>query len=196
MDCSTRNKYKNQISGAMHNNYYGAESGGIRGLNSDYKLILLLAMALFCSQPLLAAEKNTLAPDFLLPTQNNISLSLSSLKGNAVLVNFWASWCKPCREEIPELINIYNKYNEKGFRLIGINIDKEKNNADRFINQFKINYTVLFDPQMGTIGDYKARGMPSSFIIDKNGMIREIIYGFSEKKKQLIESKIAELIAE
>ena len=196
MDCSTRNKYKKQITGVMYKNYYGAESGGIRGLSSSTFCILLLVIASLCSQSLLAAEKNTPAPDFSLPTQDSDSLSLSSLKGNAVLVNFWASWCKPCREEIPELIDIYDRYRHQGLRLVGINIDAEKNNADRFINHFQINYTIVFDPQMGTIEKYKARGMPSSFIIDKKGMIREIVYGFSKEKKQFIESRIAELIAE
>jgi len=180
----------------MFKNYYGAESGESRGLNLCKKMILLLAMVLCFSQSLLAAEKYTPAPDFSLPTQDNQIVSLSSLKGNPVLVNFWASWCKPCREEIPELIKLYKKYNDKGFRLIGINIDKDKQNAERFINHFQINYTVAFDSQMSAINEYKAVGMPSSFIIDKNGMIRAIIYGFSENKKQLIESKIAELIAE
>ena len=157
---------------------------------------LLLAIALVNSQLSAAAEKNSPAPEFNLPTQNSETVSLTSLKGKTVLVNFWASWCKPCRKEIPELVNIFKKYKDQGFEIVGINIDKEKQNATRFMKEFNINYTVAFDPQMNVINRYEAVGMPSSFIVDKNGMIREIVYGFSDKKKKIIETNISGLLAE
>lgn len=157
---------------------------------------LLLAVFMANSQFSVAAEKNSPAPEFSLPTQNSEPVSLSSLKGKTVIVNFWASWCKPCRKEIPELINIFNKYKDQGFEIVGINIDNEKQNATRFIKEFAINYTVAFDPEMNVINSYKATGMPSSFIVDKNGMVREIVYGFSDKKKEIIEKNITALLAE
>jgi thiol-disulfide isomerase/thioredoxin len=128
--------------------------------------------------------------------QNNETVSLSALKGRTVLVNFWASWCKPCQKEIPELNRIYEKFSAQGFSIVGINIDKEKANAERYMERIPISYTVAFDSGMSVIDDYKAPGMPSSYIIDKNGIVREIIYGFSEKKKALIESSITALLNE
>jgi peroxiredoxin len=161
-------------------------------------IMVMLAMAAMslCIDAAVAAEKNAPAPDFSLTTQRNETVSLSALKGKTVLVNFWASWCKPCRKEIPELNNIYEKYKAQGFNIIGINIDKEKPNAELFMERIPIQYTVAFDPEMTVINEYKATGMPSSFIIDKNGIVREIVYGFSDKKKALIESSITALLNE
>lgn len=173
----------------------GAESGGIR-YDSLGKHLMLIAVLFAISVGSHAAEKNSAAPEFSLPTQSNSSISLSELQGKTILVNFWASWCKPCQKEIPELIKIHNKYKNQGLELIGINIDQEKQNAVSLIEKFNINYTVAFDPNMTAINKYKAVGMPCSFIIDRNGIIREIVYGFSESKKQLIESKITRLLME
>lgn len=159
-------------------------------------MVMTLAAVSICVGTADAAEKNSPAPDFTLPTQNNETVSLAAFKGKAVIVNFWASWCKPCRKEIPELNNIYEKYKAQGFNIVGINIDKEKSNAELFMERIPIQYTVAFDPDMTAINEYKARGMPSSFIIDKNGMVREIVYGFSEEKKALIESSITALLNE
>jgi peroxiredoxin len=182
----------------MRRKIHGVESGGIQYKLHFAKFILLIAAGIAYSQFAIAADKNTLAPDFSLPVLTNTSesVSLSSLKGKPVIVNFWASWCKPCRKEIPELIKIYDKYKDQGFNIVGINIDQEKHNADTFAKAFQISYTVAFDPQMEVINSYKATGMPSSFIVDKNGVIREIVYGFSDSKKELIETSITALLAE
>jgi peroxiredoxin len=167
-------------------------------IRQQISVMVLLAMAAvsICFGTAVAAEKNSPAPDFSLPAQNNETVSLSALKGRTVLVNFWASWCKPCQKEIPELNRIYEKFSAQGFSIVGINIDKEKANAERYMERIPISYTVAFDSGMSVIDDYKAPGMPSSYIIDKNGIVREIIYGFSEKKKALIESSITALLNE
>ena len=183
----------------MNTNGRAVLSGGTAYIHIRHRarVLVIAAMTLFCVCETNAAEINSPAPDFSLPVHNNNeTVSLSSLKGQTVIVNFWASWCKPCRKEIPELNVIYDKYKARGFSIVGINIDKEKPNAELFMERIPIQYTVAFDPDMKTIDEYKARGMPSSFIIDKNGMVREIVYGFSEEKKALIESSITALLNE
>jgi peroxiredoxin len=188
----------------MNTNGRTAFLGGIAHYHIRHRarILVIATMTLFCVCETYAAEINSPAPDFSLPVlslpihNNNETVSLSSLKGQTVIVNFWASWCKPCRKEIPELNNIYEKFKAQGFNIVGINIDKEKPNAELFMERIPIQYTVAFDPDMTVINEYKARGMPSSFIIDKNGVVREIVYGFSEKKKALIESSITALLNE
>ncbi|MBA4406223.1 hypothetical protein C0389_03015 [bacterium] len=120
-----------------------------------------------------AAQKSSaLAPDFTLPTSDGKTLKLSDLKGKVVIVDFWATWCPPCRKGIPDLIALKKKYGSKGFEIIGVSVDTEtKSEVVPFIKDYKINYPVVYG-NMNVYQQYGGiRAIPTSFVIDKQGKI-------------------------
>jgi peroxiredoxin len=136
------------------------------------------------------------APDFSLPTLTGEKVTLGAFKGKAVLLNFWASWCTPCREELPELQKMYQKYHKQGFEVIGINIDKKQANAEKFVQRFALSFPVVLDPDSSTISKYEGRAMPTSYLIDRQGMIRQVFFGFNQKKLPDMEKAVVEAMNE
>lgn len=118
------------------------------------------------------------APDFSLPMLGGGEARLRGSKGKVVLVNIWASWCKPCVEEIPSLEALYTKEKERGFEILAVNIDTSGHEAvEKFIRRFSVSFPVLLDPS-GTIGRlYGITGVPESFLVNKKGMIAEKVIG-------------------
>jgi cytochrome c biogenesis protein CcmG/thiol:disulfide interchange protein DsbE len=112
------------------------------------------------------------APDFTLPQLNGASLQLSSYRGKVVLLDFWATWCEPCRQEIPSFVDLQNKYGAQGLQIIGVSMDDGPEPVQIFSRQFKMNYPVV----MGNakIGDLYGGvlGLPIAFLIDRDGRIR------------------------
>lgn len=140
------------------------------------------------------------APLFELPALRSSIRSqtgrLSDFRGDIVLLNFWASWCTPCKEEIPALETLYRKYRAEGVEVIGINIDKQKKNAERFLSNHPVTFTVLFDPEAKVIAAYLARAMPTSFLVDREGKIRWIQFGFSKSQIETFEREIQKVLKE
>ena len=116
------------------------------------------------------------APDFTITTFEGDTISLSDLRGQVVVVNFWASWCGPCRVEAPDLQNVYERYKDKGVQVIGITYTDTEAKSLAYIGEFGITYPN--GPDMGTrISDrYNIQGVPETFVIDKNGNVAEFIY--------------------
>ncbi len=117
-------------------------------------------------------SKSVIAPDFTLPTSDGKKLKLSDYKGKVVILDFWATWCPPCRKGIPDLVELKKKYGSKGFEIIGISVDQEtKPDVVPFIKDYGINYPVVY----GNTNVYQQyggiRAIPTSFIIDKEGKI-------------------------
>lgn len=133
------------------------------------------------------------APEFLLAEQHP-SGALADLSGKVVLINFWASWCGPCREEMPELKKMRSALAGQGFEVVGINIDKERSNAVAFMRRHAIDFPVLFDSKQEVIARYEAKAMPTSYLIDRDGTIRKIFHGYSAQKRAGMESAISELV--
>jgi cytochrome c biogenesis protein CcmG/thiol:disulfide interchange protein DsbE len=138
-------------------------------------------------------EKRQKAPNFSLHTQNGKVIELSKLKGKVVLVNFWATWCPPCRAEIPDFIEVYNTYKSKGFEIIGIALDEEGwSKIAPYIEEAKMNYPVVLGSaevvqQYGGI-----EGIPTTFIVDKNGYIAGRQVGMLSKA--VLEQKLKSLL--
>lgn len=132
------------------------------------------------------------AQDFSIDEQTK----LSDLKGKVVYIDFWASWCKPCRASFPWMNEMHAKYREQGLKVIAINLDETKSNADLFLERLPAEFTVVFDPT-GTIAlQYELVGMPSSYIIDKRGVLRASHQGFFVAKQNAYEDEIKLLLAE
>jgi peroxiredoxin len=135
------------------------------------------------TQSIVNPLENKTAPDFNLPTTNGKNLKLSDLKGNVVLLDFWATWCPPCRRGIPDLVSLKKQYKDKGFEIIGISLDQENTiaNVIPFIKDYKINYPIVYG-DMDIIQNYGGiQSIPTSFIINKEGKIIKSYIGLTEK---------------
>lgn len=144
----------------------------------------IVVLPLWILAPAHAAWINDKAPDFTLQDMTGTSVSLPALKGKVVLIDFWATWCQPCKKEFPELNRFADKHKDTDFVILGINLDKNKENAAEFLQRLGLtlskNMVVLLDPQSAVVSSYAARAMPTSYIVDKTGKIRYVHLGFNE----------------
>lgn len=144
-------------------------------------LILFFPFTLGCQKEV---EADPRAPDFRLPDLSGQMKSLSEYRGNVVILDFWATWCPPCRMTIPELIKLQEKYRKKGLVILGISLDDPQYFANRYLlafkEKFKINYTILrYKPEM--VKEYFAierPAIPTMFVIDRKGRIRDKLVGY------------------
>jgi cytochrome c biogenesis protein CcmG, thiol:disulfide interchange protein DsbE len=121
-------------------------------------------------------------------------LDLSTYRGRVVVVDFWASWCKPCRQSIPWLNSLEARYGASGLTIIGINVDAERRDADRFLREVPIDFKVVFDPAGDIARQFKVQAMPTSYLIDRSGKIVKTHLGFREAKKLEAEATIKTLL--
>jgi len=143
---------------------------------------LIVGLGLATAAPLgaLAASvgPGTPAPAFPLPAASGSAVDLSSLKGQVVLINFWASWCGPCRTEMPILEQLYRKYKPAGFTLLGVNVEPKSGDAVNFLKSTPVSFPILFDTQSKVSTLYEVSGMPSTVIVDRKGNVRYIHHGY------------------
>ncbi|MCK5579589.1 MAG: TlpA family protein disulfide reductase [Planctomycetes bacterium] len=132
---------------------------------------------------------NDTMPNFTLSDLQGNQVSLSDFQGKTVLLVFWATWCPPCRKEVPLLKELHQKYQGKEFKIVAVNTDRNVNKVKKFARDNKINYLVLHDSQQIASNLYKIRFIPSNFVIDSNGKL----YTFNEKFHDA-ETKITELM--
>lgn len=139
-------------------------------------------------------QKSVQAPDFELPTTDGKKLKLSDLKGKVVVVDFWATWCPPCRKGIPDLVELKKKYGKKGFEVVGISLDapQTKDEVVPFIKDFGINYPVVYGNEAVTISYGGVQSIPTAFVIDKQGKIVASYVGL--RPKEVYEDHIKKLL--
>ncbi len=168
-----------------------------RLLTSSLLLILSMGLLLFLSHCSGKPPESPSAPDFSLKTLTNQEITLSGLKGKVVLLDFWATWCAPCKESIPHLIDLYKRFHDQGFELIGMSTDKlgDLEIVRRFVQSMDIPYPIIMTPDE-IIKKYKVTGLPTTVLIDRKGNIQEKIVGFNTAIGQKISNKISELINE
>lgn len=142
------------------------------GRHRRYATAILIAGVLAWSGPALATDGAPVAPDFTLANRAGGELSLSGLRGQVVMINFWASWCAPCRQEFPALDEMYRKYRPLGFTLVGINVESDKADAERFLGQRPVGFPILFDPDNRASGRYGVSAMPTTVLVDRRGRLR------------------------
>jgi len=157
----------------------------------------LILLVLFLALPALAkptpdpASKAPTAPRFSLPGRTG-TVSLDSLRGRVVYVDFWASWCDPCRRSFPWLSSLSARYSAKGLTVVAINLDKDRHAAEAFLERFPASFPVAFDPSGRTAEAYGVSVMPSSFLIGPNGKLLSSHAGFDPRKTDAIEALIKE----
>ena len=162
-------------------------------------LVLILCTGVIFLLPQCSKKKESpadLAPDFTLKTLDGQEITLSQLKGRVVLLDFWATWCGPCRESIPHLIELYSHYRGSGFELIGMDVDKgDVETVRRFVKSMDIPYPIIVAPD-DLARSYRVTSIPATILIDKEGNLRERIAGFSDAIAQELTRKVAELTSE
>lgn len=128
--------------------------------------------------------------------KETLTAKLDQHAGKVIYLDFWASWCVPCRKSFPWMAQMQTKYKQDGFTVISINVDADKSLAGTFLIDNPINFPVVFDPNGELAKEFKLKGMPSSFIIDKSGNIVKAHTGFFTNKMLEYEKELASLIFE
>lgn len=143
---------------------------------------LFAALLLTLSTSVFAVSVGDKAPIFKLKNLETGKMeSLKQYRGKVVYLDFWASWCGPCRQSLPLLNGLRKELKSKGFEVIAVNLDENLSDAKDFLNQFPVTYPVLLDPKGQVPTHYKLPGMPTSYLLDRNGRIQKIHVGFKEK---------------
>jgi len=136
------------------------------------------------------------APDFTLKSNKGKNIRLSDLRGQVVMINFWASWCGPCRQEMPILDNLYTRYSKLGFTLIGVNVEQDSNKANSYLKDIPVSFPILYDTGNVTSKLYNVSAMPTTVIVDRNGNMRFIHQGYKPGYENDYKKQIKALIRE
>ena len=157
---------------------------------------LALGLSLAGPAEALAPQNRALAPDFTLHAADGSSLQLQKLRGQVVLMNFWATWCGPCREEMPRLQALYDKYRASGFVLLGVNVDEDPRNAVGVAQKLKVSFPVLLDTDKSVSRLYELGSMPSTVLIDRDGRVRFLHRGYRDGAETEYDAQIRGLLRE
>jgi thiol-disulfide isomerase/thioredoxin len=141
-----------------------------------------------------AVSVGSRAPEIGLEDLNGRPVRLSSLRGKVLIVDFWASWCAPCREEMPVLNRLQERYREQGLVVIGVNVDNNVRNARTFLRRTPVQFRIVHDPGKDVADRYNPPRMPSSYIVDRRGVIRHVHEGFRSGDAATIEREVRALL--
>ena len=144
----------------------------IRAATRSMTLAALLTVAT------LAGASTSSAPAFTLPSRSGDTVSLADLQGQVVMLNFWASWCGPCRQEMPLLEQMHKRYSALGFTLVGVNVDANSKDAEEWLSKTPVTFPVLFDRESKVSAMYDVKAMPSTVFIDRQGNVRALHKGY------------------
>lgn len=163
-------------------------------LQQAYKAVLFL---LCCAMSLVATAAVTpqsAAPDFTLRAMSGPNLRLQEQRGRVVMINFWATWCGPCRQEMPHLNRLYDKYKSAGFVILGVNVDEDKKNATELAQKLGVKFPVLWDAEKSVSRLYDLSTMPSTVLVDRNGNVRYVHKGYLTGYEDTYDKQIRELL--
>lgn len=156
---------------------------------SRFTLATLMACCFIASTTAVAEQ----APTFALQSAG-ADVKLSDYRGKIVYLDFWASWCDPCRRSFPWMNQLQSRYGQDGFAVVAINLDESQQNANKFLQQIPASFDIAYDPSGKTAEAYGLKAMPSSFLIDRNGQVIHSSLGYRAAEKRIIEDKIRQLV--
>jgi peroxiredoxin len=136
------------------------------------------------------------APDFTLESRSGENIKLSELRGQVVMVNFWASWCGPCRKEMPKLDELQDEYADYGFTILGVNVDEDRAKAKKLLEHVPVDFTILWDPESRVSELYEVDAMPSTLLIDQDGQLRYRHRGYKPGYVDQYEKQVKKLVLE
>jgi len=151
------------------------------------------ALALMASAQASAPQA---APEFALPDATGSTVSLADFEGQVVLINFWASWCGPCREEMPLLDQLSDRYGPLGFTMLGVNVEEDSTLADQFLEGTPVDFPILYDRENSVSQLYDVIAMPTTVIVDRQGQVRFVHHGYEPGNENEYQDQIRALIRE
>lgn len=159
-------------------------------------VLLALSVLAFGSMETAAAlpAVGVVAPDFASKSDSGRNVRLSELRGQVVLINFWASWCNPCRQELPLLNKIYARYRAAGFMLLAVNVDDNQKDAEAMLKRLDLRFPTLFDGNKNVAKLYGVDTMPVTLLIDRDGRVRYVHRGYYGGYEQKYEQQVRELL--
>lgn len=128
-------------------------------------------------QPTQSKLEGKPAPDFSLPTLGGGTMRLSDYRGKIVFLNIWATWCPPCRDEMPSMQRLYEHFQGRDFEMLTISIDEDPSKVEPFMKELGLTFPVAFDPQQQVASQYGITGVPETYLIDKNGIVMHHMIG-------------------
>ncbi len=160
-------------------------------------LTLGLLITAFAATALASSDlEGKAAPDFALKSSTGENLRLSEFRGDVVMINFWATWCGPCRQEMPLLDELYARYERVGFNLLGVNIDDDSRRAMQMIEELGVDFPVLFDARKEVSKLYKVDAMPVTVLVDREGKVRHVHHGYKPGYEEKYLDQIRSLLRE
>jgi peroxiredoxin len=164
-------------------------------MRSARTLVPSLLLALLATAAA-AADSAPPAPDFALPARDGGQVRLSELKGQVVMINFWATWCGPCRQEMPLLEQIHEKYEPLGFTMLGVNVEPDSDAAQAWLKGVPVSFPILFDRKSEVSASFGVEAMPSSVLIDREGHVRHVHRGYKAGDESVYADLIRGLVKE
>jgi thiol-disulfide isomerase/thioredoxin len=161
----------------------------------NYRYATAVALALLLASPAMAVPVKV-APDVTLAPTSGPALRLTDLKGHVVLVDFFASWCVPCRKSFPQVESLHRELAPKGLTVIAVNVDEQSKNARAFLQQFPHTMTVALDPNGVVAQAFDIQAMPTTLILDRSGRVRFAHEGYTDKTIGQYRSEVLQLLAE
>ena len=155
-----------------------------------------IAALLACSPVSADINSEGPAPDFALKSDSGENLRLSEFRGEVVMINFWASWCGPCRQEMPLLDELYAQYQPMGFTILGVNVEENSSKAKQMLGDAPVNFPVLFDNDSEVSKLYNVVAMPSTVLVDRNGNVRYLHQGYKPGYEEAYQQQVRALIRE
>jgi thiol-disulfide isomerase/thioredoxin len=166
----------------------------IHRMFSGLGLVLLAALL---AMPIASAEAlKGPAPDFVLKSNGGKNVRLSELRGQVVMINFWASWCGPCRQEMPLLDELHSRYKGLGFTVLGVNVEEDSRKADGLLRQIPVSFPVLYDTENEVSEMYGVNAMPTTVMVDRNGNMRYLHKGYQPGYEVAYQEQVRTLIRE
>lgn len=136
------------------------------------------------------------APEFTLKSRGGQNVRLSDYRGQVLLINFWASWCGPCRQEMPLLEDLYKRYSKLGFTILGVNVDTDSTKANNYLKDMSVTFPILYDTSNAVSKSYKVNAMPTTVIVDRNGNMRFLHQGYLPGYEKDYKKQVVQLIKE
>jgi peroxiredoxin len=161
------------------------------------RIFFLCFIAVFFSIRCFAQDVNSKAPDFTAKDLNGNTIKLSDLKGKVVVLDFWASWCVPCKKSMPHLIQLYNDHTADSLLIIGINVDTQIDKMREFQNAINedITFPLIFDSESKIPPLYNVEGMPTTVIVNRDGVIKYKEVGYNDDLRDKLDKTVKELLA-
>jgi len=155
-----------------------------------FLILPALALTLALASSAFALEQGGRAPDIEARDMDGHPFHLADLRGKVVILDFWASWCEPCREAMPALDRLARRYGDRGLVVVGVNVDRSADSARRFLGRTRVSFRMVHDDGQAIAGRYQPPRMPSTFVIDRRGVVRHVQAGFRSGDDEVIERAV------